>query len=166
MTSPYTGESASNHPTTGARGGASAVPTPANNTGGGSGWGDEGLKKGGGSGAEGVNLGGEGIGHHQVGRVFSEDACINYIPFSRSDMMLTLPFSDGRHPTLLHHSETSSDSRIRKGLPMTNLSTSFKRPVELSLLLRRRVNRPARARITVSRTISPAARRLCLGGVR
>ncbi|GAD97486.1 predicted protein [Paecilomyces variotii No. 5] len=66
MSSPYTGQSTGNHPTTTARGGASAVPTPANNTGGGSGWGDEGLKKGGGSGAGGVNLGGEGLGHQQT----------------------------------------------------------------------------------------------------
>ncbi|KAJ9268882.1 hypothetical protein DTO212C5_5083 [Paecilomyces variotii] len=66
MSSPYSNEGASNHPTTGSRGGASAIPTPANNTGGGSGWGDKGMKKGGGGGAGGVNLGGEGIGHHQT----------------------------------------------------------------------------------------------------
>ncbi|KAL4915651.1 hypothetical protein BDW62DRAFT_203411 [Aspergillus aurantiobrunneus] len=36
-----------NQPTTSTRGGASAFPTPANNTGGGSGWGDSGLLKGG-----------------------------------------------------------------------------------------------------------------------
>lgn len=36
-----------NQPTTSTRGGASAYPTPANNTGGGAGWGDEGIIKGG-----------------------------------------------------------------------------------------------------------------------
>ncbi|KAL3477670.1 hypothetical protein BJX99DRAFT_257270 [Aspergillus californicus] len=36
-----------NQPTTSTRGGASAYPTPANNTGGGSGWGDSGMLKGG-----------------------------------------------------------------------------------------------------------------------
>lgn len=36
-----------NQPTTSTRGGASAFPTPANNAGGGSGWGDSGFIKGG-----------------------------------------------------------------------------------------------------------------------
>lgn len=36
-----------NHPRTSTLGGASAVPTPANNTGGGTGWGDKGFFKGG-----------------------------------------------------------------------------------------------------------------------
>ncbi|KAL4935876.1 hypothetical protein BDV06DRAFT_206046 [Aspergillus oleicola] len=36
-----------NQPTTSTRGGASAYPTPANNTGGGAGWGDSGILKGG-----------------------------------------------------------------------------------------------------------------------
>ncbi|KAF3010199.1 hypothetical protein E8E15_000073 [Penicillium rubens] len=39
--------SSANHPTTATSGGASAKPTPANNTGGGSGWGDPGFVKGG-----------------------------------------------------------------------------------------------------------------------
>lgn len=45
--------------------------------GGGSGWGDEGLKKGGGSGAYGMNLGGEGLGHQPV-----RDS-VFYLPMSR-----------------------------------------------------------------------------------
>ncbi|KAJ5923394.1 hypothetical protein N7454_008639 [Penicillium verhagenii] len=36
-----------NHPATSVAGGTSATPTPANNVGGGSGWGDSGFKKGG-----------------------------------------------------------------------------------------------------------------------
>jgi hypothetical protein len=36
-----------NQPTTATRGGASAYPTPANNSGGGAGWGDSGIIKGG-----------------------------------------------------------------------------------------------------------------------
>ncbi|KAL4967164.1 uncharacterized protein BDV14DRAFT_32337 [Aspergillus stella-maris] len=36
-----------NQPTSSTRGGASAYPTPANNTGGGAGWGDSGILKGG-----------------------------------------------------------------------------------------------------------------------
>ncbi len=40
-----------NQPTTTTRGGASAQPTPANNAGGGSGWGDSGFIKGGMSGS-------------------------------------------------------------------------------------------------------------------
>ncbi|KAL4886003.1 hypothetical protein BJY04DRAFT_98149 [Aspergillus karnatakaensis] len=36
-----------NQPTTSTRGGASAYPTPANNSGGGAGWGDSGILKGG-----------------------------------------------------------------------------------------------------------------------
>jgi hypothetical protein len=36
-----------NQPTTSTRGGASAYPTPANNSGGGAGWGDSGIIKGG-----------------------------------------------------------------------------------------------------------------------
>ncbi|KAL4781075.1 hypothetical protein BJX76DRAFT_336184 [Aspergillus varians] len=43
--------SSGNQPTTATRGGASAYPTPANNTGGGSGWGDSGFLKGGTEGA-------------------------------------------------------------------------------------------------------------------
>ncbi|CAI7589959.1 unnamed protein product [Penicillium viridicatum] len=39
--------SSANHPTTATSGGASTKPTPANNTGGGSGWGDPGFPKGG-----------------------------------------------------------------------------------------------------------------------
>ncbi|RDW92794.1 uncharacterized protein DSM5745_00116 [Aspergillus mulundensis] len=39
--------SSDNQPTTSTRGGASAYPTPANNSGGGAGWGDSGLLKGG-----------------------------------------------------------------------------------------------------------------------
>ncbi|KAL4758745.1 uncharacterized protein BDW70DRAFT_90410 [Aspergillus foveolatus] len=39
--------SSDNQPTTSTRGGASAHPTPANNSGGGAGWGDSGLLKGG-----------------------------------------------------------------------------------------------------------------------
>ncbi|KAJ5244948.1 FAD dependent oxidoreductase [Penicillium chrysogenum] len=39
--------SSTNHPTTATSGGASAKPTPANNAGGGSGWGDPGFVKGG-----------------------------------------------------------------------------------------------------------------------
>lgn len=39
--------SSTNHPTTATSGGASAKPTPANNAGGGSGWGDPGFSKGG-----------------------------------------------------------------------------------------------------------------------
>ncbi|KGO69304.1 hypothetical protein PITC_095030 [Penicillium italicum] len=39
--------SSANHPTAATSGGASAKPTPANNTGGGSGWGDPGFVKGG-----------------------------------------------------------------------------------------------------------------------
>ncbi|KAL5049380.1 hypothetical protein BDW71DRAFT_204645 [Aspergillus fruticulosus] len=39
--------SSDNQPTTSTRGGASAHPTPANNSGGGSGWGDSGFLKGG-----------------------------------------------------------------------------------------------------------------------
>ncbi|KAJ5979415.1 FAD dependent oxidoreductase [Penicillium viridicatum] len=39
--------SSANHPTTATSGGASTKPTPANNTGGGSGWGDPGFAKGG-----------------------------------------------------------------------------------------------------------------------
>lgn len=39
--------SGANHPTTATSGGASAKPTPANNTGGGSGWGYLGFVKGG-----------------------------------------------------------------------------------------------------------------------
>ncbi|KAJ5398471.1 FAD dependent oxidoreductase [Penicillium sp. CMV-2018d] len=41
------GSSSANHPTTATSGGASTKPTPANNTGGGSGWGDPGFAKGG-----------------------------------------------------------------------------------------------------------------------
>ncbi|GAB1195172.1 hypothetical protein APSETT444_004426 [Aspergillus pseudonomiae] len=43
------------HPSGGTRGGASVEPTPANNVGGGQGWGDSGFLKGG--------TGGEGTGH-------------------------------------------------------------------------------------------------------
>ncbi|KAL4978871.1 hypothetical protein BDW66DRAFT_148726 [Aspergillus desertorum] len=39
--------SSDNQPTTSTRGGASAYPTPANNSGGGAGWGDSGFLKGG-----------------------------------------------------------------------------------------------------------------------
>ena len=39
--------SSDNQPTTSTRGGASAHPTPANNSGGGAGWGDSGFLKGG-----------------------------------------------------------------------------------------------------------------------
>lgn len=38
-----------NHPTTAVEGGASAEPTPANNVGGGAGWGDKAFRKGGSS---------------------------------------------------------------------------------------------------------------------
>lgn len=40
-----------NHPRTSTLGGASSVPTPANNTGGGTGWGDPGFFKGGSQGS-------------------------------------------------------------------------------------------------------------------
>lgn len=46
------------HPSGGTRGGASVEPTPANNVGGGRGWGDSGFFKGG--------TGGEGTGHISV----------------------------------------------------------------------------------------------------
>ncbi|EED16991.1 conserved hypothetical protein [Talaromyces stipitatus ATCC 10500] len=43
-----TGDTMPNHHPISTQGGASAIPTAANNTGGGSGWGDEGFIKGGG----------------------------------------------------------------------------------------------------------------------
>lgn len=43
-----TGETRPNHNTMATEGGASSVPTAANNTGGGTGWGDKGFFKGGG----------------------------------------------------------------------------------------------------------------------
>ncbi|RMJ23508.1 hypothetical protein PHISP_05630 [Aspergillus sp. HF37] len=46
-TTPGNRDNSPNRPTTTTEGGASAVPTPANNVGGGSGWGDEGFWKGG-----------------------------------------------------------------------------------------------------------------------
>lgn len=48
MSAPSTGSNGGNHPNSATRGGASAYPTPANNTGGGRGWGDHGMKAGGG----------------------------------------------------------------------------------------------------------------------
>ncbi|KAJ5613023.1 hypothetical protein N7510_006217 [Penicillium lagena] len=50
--------SSANHPTTATSGGTSAKPTPANNVGGGSGWGDKGFSKGG---SDAVPR--EGLGH-------------------------------------------------------------------------------------------------------
>ncbi|KAJ5168602.1 FAD dependent oxidoreductase [Penicillium canariense] len=50
--------SSTNHPTTSVSGGASAQPTPANNVGGGSGWGDQSFRKGGS-----VDMQNEGLGH-------------------------------------------------------------------------------------------------------
>jgi hypothetical protein len=49
--------SSTNHPTTATSGGASAKPTPANNAGGGSGWGDPGFVKGGTTKASDTGLG-------------------------------------------------------------------------------------------------------------
>ncbi|KAJ5283492.1 FAD dependent oxidoreductase [Penicillium chrysogenum] len=49
--------SSTNHPTTAISGGASAKPTPANNAGGGSGWGDPGFVKGGTTKASDTGLG-------------------------------------------------------------------------------------------------------------
>lgn len=46
-TTPGNRDNSPNRPTTTTEGGTSAVPTPANNIGGGSGWGDEGFWKGG-----------------------------------------------------------------------------------------------------------------------
>jgi hypothetical protein len=46
-TNPGNRDNSPNRPTTTTEGGTSAVPTPANNIGGGSGWGDEGFWKGG-----------------------------------------------------------------------------------------------------------------------
>lgn len=51
-------EGPGNHPRTSTEGGASAYPTPANNVGGGSGWGDKGFFKGG--------TDGQGPGHENV----------------------------------------------------------------------------------------------------
>lgn len=53
-------ESTGNHPRSSTVGGASAFPTPANNAGGGSGWGDKGFFKGG------TDGGGQGKGHENV----------------------------------------------------------------------------------------------------
>lgn len=49
-----------NHPRTSTHGGASAFPTPANNAGGGRGWGDKGFWKGGTDGGQ------QGAGHENV----------------------------------------------------------------------------------------------------
>lgn len=49
-----------NHPTTSVAGGASAEPTPANNVGGGAGWGDKAFPKGGTD---------KGVGHEGAGHV-------------------------------------------------------------------------------------------------
>lgn len=51
-----------NHPVTAVAGGASAEPTPANNVGGGAGWGDKAFSKGG------TDGGHEGTGHVAVRR--------------------------------------------------------------------------------------------------
>ncbi|KAJ5264656.1 hypothetical protein N7534_007967 [Penicillium rubens] len=51
--------SSTNHPTTATSGGASAKPTPANNAGGGSGWGDQGFIKGGTTDTKNAGLGHE-----------------------------------------------------------------------------------------------------------
>lgn len=66
MANSTSGKDAGNHPITASIGGASAVPTPANNIGGGTGWGDEGFTKGGGSGSGGESVGSEGMGHTPV----------------------------------------------------------------------------------------------------
>ncbi|KAJ5826116.1 hypothetical protein N7474_003254 [Penicillium riverlandense] len=54
--------SSGNHPTSGIAGGTSAKPTPANNVGGGAGWGDKGFFKGG-SDQQGTGAPHEGLGH-------------------------------------------------------------------------------------------------------
>ena len=53
--------SSTNHPTTATSGGASAKPTPANNAGGGSGWGDQGFIKGGTTDNKNAELGHEAV---------------------------------------------------------------------------------------------------------
>ncbi|KAL2012352.1 hypothetical protein VTN00DRAFT_5070 [Thermoascus crustaceus] len=63
MANSTSGKDAGNHPITANIGGTSAIPTPANNIGGGTGWGDKGFTKGGGSGSGGESIGSEGMGH-------------------------------------------------------------------------------------------------------
>ncbi|KAL1970061.1 hypothetical protein VTN77DRAFT_6466 [Rasamsonia byssochlamydoides] len=60
MSYPTSGEGTGNHPTAATAGGASAIPTPANNAGGGKGWGDKGFRKGGGTGSPTPS---QGLGH-------------------------------------------------------------------------------------------------------
>jgi hypothetical protein len=100
--------SSGNHPTSALSGGTSAKPTPANNVGGGAGWGDKGFVKGGSDATP-----HEGLGHVAV----CVDHSLTHIKRLCIDRLTnTCPIlaAGFRRTTLVPVSETSSVSRSRR----------------------------------------------------
>jgi hypothetical protein len=140
-----------NQPTTATRGGASAYPTPANNSGGGAGWGDSGIIKG----------GLEGIVRRPI-----------YFP-SPSPQPYIVPMNSTNRPlraTASPAAPANPQPPSYQVYPANCPDSASKRP-PASRGIRVTLPRPARSRlrrraIRALRSASLGARIRCLGGIR
>lgn len=108
MATPSTGaDSARSRLPSSTKGGASAEPTPANNAGGGSGWGDAGFTKGGTDGDGGGFRGYEGTGHGMVRFIINDLAHFNCR--KKKKLLLCWANQPSLHPKFIFMSTDSTD---------------------------------------------------------